>query len=306
MFTLRQLETFREVMRVRTTIGAAHVLKISQPAVSNTIRQMETRAGLTLFERLGNRLVPTPDAEEIYRDTESIFKLYAAFNHRIEARRRTELGSLRIVATPPVANGLIPPLMADFLSTRAAVHVNLDMRRMDGVLESVETRMADIGFGLNPPARDGLEVRVIGWAQLLCCFRPGHHLSSLQAVAPADLKSERLITYEPGSPFDKLCAEIFGTEMRKNAAAEVRYSSLACLMAEAGLGVALVDSLTAIAGQRYALDHRPLQPIIKAPICVILRAGEPMKSIQAAFLNEIRRSSVLTTDQALDPQSDKA
>ena len=277
-------------MRQRTTIGAAEVLKISQPAVSNALKQMEARAGLVLFERLGNRLVPTPDAEEIFRDTEAIFKLHAAFNHRIEARKRSELGSLRIVATPPVANGLIPDLVSHFVAQRPSVHLNIDMRRMTGVLESVETRMADIGLGLNPMLRDGLDIRVIGWVPLLCCFRPGHRLERHDRIGRRELRGEKLIVYETGSPFDQLAADLITDEMRNAAAAEVRYSSLACLMAEAGMGVAIADSLTAISGDRYRLSHRPLDPPLSAPICVILRADEPMKRVQSAFLSEIVRA----------------
>ncbi|MCQ0969895.1 LysR substrate-binding domain-containing protein [Paracoccus sp. TK19116] len=290
MFTLRQLETFREVMRQRTTVGAAEALKISQPAVSNALKQMEERAGLVLFERLGNRLVPTPDAEEIFRDTEAIFKLYGAFNHRIEARKRSELGSLRIVATPPVANGLIPGMVSRFLAQRPSVHLNIDMRRMSGVLESVEARMADIGFGLNPMPRDGLEIRVIGQVPLLCCFRPGHRLEQHDRIGGRALRGEKMIVYEPGSPIDQLAANLITTEMRDRAAAEVRYSSLACLMAEAGMGIAIADSLTAVSGERYRLSHRPLDPPLTAPVCVVLRAGEPMKRVQAAFLSEIERA----------------
>ena len=293
MFTLRQLETFREVMRQRTTVGAAEALKISQPAVSNALKQMEERAGLVLFRRLGNRLVPTPDAEDIFRDTEAIFKLYAAFNHRIEARKRSELGSLRIVATPPVANGLIPDLVSRFVAQRPSVRLNIDMRRMSGVLESVETRMADIGFGLNPMQRDGLDIQVVGHVPLLCCFRPDHGLEQHERINARALRGEKLIVYEPGSPIDQLAANFITKHMRETAVAEVRYSSLACLMAEAGMGIAIADSLTAVSGSRYRLSHRPLDPPLSAPICVIRRADEPMKRVHSAFLAEI--------ETALDP-----
>src|SRR5690606_33956840 len=100
MFTLRQLEIFREVIRARTTIGAARALNVSQPLVSNMIRQMEAKIGFPLFERIGNRLVWTPDADEIYHDSESIFSIYRAVTKRIEARQRSESGHLRVVGTP--------------------------------------------------------------------------------------------------------------------------------------------------------------------------------------------------------------
>lgn len=294
MFTLRQLETFREVVRTRTTVGAAKALNVSQPAVSNMIRQMETRIGFPLFERLGNRLVPTPDADEIYRDSESIFSLYQAFSHRIETRQRSEAGHLRVVGTPPLANALIPQALREFLARRPAVRVHLDSRRITGVMESVETRMADIGLGLNPPEREGLSYEVIAMAQMVCVFPPGHPLEDKVALTSRDLLGFPLVLYEPNTSLDRaISSSILTRELRMQAVAEVRYSSLACLMAEAGLGVSFVDSLTATVGDRYRLCARPLFPEQPVPVCVITRKGEPAKQIQTTFLSELRKSPAL-------------
>ncbi|MGR3521419.1 MAG: LysR family transcriptional regulator [Paracoccus sp. (in: a-proteobacteria)] len=295
MFTLRQLETFREVVRTRTTVGAAKALNVSQPAVSNMIRQMETRIGFPLFERLGNRLVPTPDADEIYRDSESIFSLYQAFSHRIETRQRSEAGHLRLVGTPPLANALIPQTLREFLSKRPAVRVHLDTRRITGVLESVETRMAYIGLGLNPPDREGLSAEVLAMAHMVCVFPPGHPLEDKRMITVRDLAGLPLILYEPGSSLDRaISSDILTRALRTQAVAEVRYSSLACLMVEAGLGVGFVDSLTATVGDRYRLSARPLCPSQPVPVCAITRKGEPAKRIQATFLSELRKSPALT------------
>lgn len=47
----RQLEAFRLVMQRGSVTGAAAELRISQPAVSRFIRDLEVRSGITLFER---------------------------------------------------------------------------------------------------------------------------------------------------------------------------------------------------------------------------------------------------------------
>jgi DNA-binding transcriptional LysR family regulator len=294
LLTLRQLETFRQVVRTRTTVGAARALRVSQPAVSNAIRQMESQIGFALFERVGNRLVPTPDAQEIFRDSEAIFSLYEAFSHRIESHKRSAAGTLRLVGTPPLANALIPGALKEFLRDRPAVRVSVDTRRIDGVLESVETRMADIGFALNPPERTGLIRERIATAQMICAFPPGHPLEDRVAVTPQDLEKYPLVLFEPASRLNLLLQNNFLTDrMRANAVAEVRYSSLACQLAEAGLGVTIVDSLTGIAGARYRLSFRPLYPTQPVPICVITRATEAPRRVQEAFLKELYKSEAL-------------
>ena len=59
---IRQLEAFRAIMVARSTIGAAELLNLSQPAVSRLLSQLEASLKLTLFDRSSGRLVPTPEA----------------------------------------------------------------------------------------------------------------------------------------------------------------------------------------------------------------------------------------------------
>lgn len=294
MFTLRQLEIFREVIRTRTTIGAAHSLSVSQPLVSNAIRQIEARIGFPLFERLGNRLVPTPDAVEIYHDSESIFSLYQAFTKRVEARQRSDSGLLRVVCTPPLSNALIPRVLKEFKTKRPGVSIHLDTRRITGVLDAVQTRIADIGLGINPVEREGLVCEPLAMAQMVCVFAPGHPFERKQEITSADLFDQPLILFEPNSSLDvAISRSILTRELRANAVTEVRYSSVACLLAEQGMGLAFVDSLTATIGNRYRLSVRPLRPAQIVPICLITRKDEIARRTQKAFMSDLKRSAAL-------------
>lgn len=57
--TLRQLQILRDVVRTGSERAAAKVLDISQPAVSQQLKQLETLLGVQLFVRDKGRLVPT-------------------------------------------------------------------------------------------------------------------------------------------------------------------------------------------------------------------------------------------------------
>src|SRR5260370_3460549 len=68
---LRQLEILRAVIRHRTTVAAAGELALSQPAISNALKAMEAQAGFALFDRVNNRLFPTPEPIALYEDSEA-------------------------------------------------------------------------------------------------------------------------------------------------------------------------------------------------------------------------------------------
>ena len=69
----RQIEVFRMVMRCGTLTGAAEALNVSQPALSQILLHTEDELGFKLFQRVKGRLIPTPEAEEIYPEVERLF-----------------------------------------------------------------------------------------------------------------------------------------------------------------------------------------------------------------------------------------
>ncbi len=132
MLNLRQLQIFRELIQCQTTVSVAQSLGLSQPTVSNAIKHMESQLGFTLFERSGNRLAPTQEAMDIYRDSEPIFKMMLSFSKRLADVRDTRVGSLRLLATPPIANAVVPSALRSFKSTRPDVSVTFDVHRTEG------------------------------------------------------------------------------------------------------------------------------------------------------------------------------
>src|SRR5215467_3146050 len=64
--TLRQIEAFRAVMEAGTVIEGASSMRLSQPAVSRLIGDLEASLGYSLFARVRGRLVPTDEAQVLY------------------------------------------------------------------------------------------------------------------------------------------------------------------------------------------------------------------------------------------------
>lgn len=70
--TIRQLVTFREVMRSGSISRAAEVLHRTQPAVSTAIGNLERELGFELFLRENGKLLPTPEANYFREECEAI------------------------------------------------------------------------------------------------------------------------------------------------------------------------------------------------------------------------------------------
>lgn len=79
--TLRDLEIIQTVIDHGSVTNAAERLGISQPAVSQTLNQIEKRCGKKLFIRENNKLVPNSDALLLYEEITNIADSFNRLSH---------------------------------------------------------------------------------------------------------------------------------------------------------------------------------------------------------------------------------
>jgi DNA-binding transcriptional LysR family regulator len=290
--TLRQLEVLRALIRYHTTVAAAQDLAMSQPAVSNALKAMESQAGFALFERINNRLFPTPEALALYKEAESIFTLHSNLETRVRDLRESRSGQLRIVATPPLGYSIIPPALSRFLGSRPGVRVFFDVRRYEGVVEGVLSGVAELGFALGLAQHPGLASEVVDRGEMVCVIAPDHPLAELSIVSPPDLSSFPFIALERGTRLGEAVRDSFeraGTPFRSTV--EVRYCNTACVLAAARVGVSVVDPFSPHLGGSHNLVIRPFTPQTQAVSYVLWSETQPLSRLSHAFLAEIRAAA---------------
>src|SRR4051794_19818016 len=109
---LRQLEIFRAIMTHGSVSEAARSLHVSQPSVSNVLKHAEQTLGVQLFERVGGRLLPTPEAELLFPEVEQIYDQLGRINSFVRDLRTGSSGRLSLLANPTLANTLLPLAIA--------------------------------------------------------------------------------------------------------------------------------------------------------------------------------------------------
>ena len=96
MINLRQVEVFYAVMRAGSVTEAARVLNVTQPAVSAALKQFEARLKMKLFDRVGGRLQPTPEARALLPDVAEIFGRLCAVERFSQDLAQVSNGGLRL------------------------------------------------------------------------------------------------------------------------------------------------------------------------------------------------------------------
>jgi DNA-binding transcriptional LysR family regulator len=113
---LRRLRTFVTVAECGTVMRAAQLLRITQPALSRQIRGLEQELGFKLFERVGRRLVVTPQGEQFLEDCRNLLAHGRTLAERASALRRGDIRELRVSASALTTEGFFPAFLPLYAS----------------------------------------------------------------------------------------------------------------------------------------------------------------------------------------------
>jgi DNA-binding transcriptional LysR family regulator len=282
---LHRLWIFVRVIDCGGFSAAAESLYMSQPSVSNQIRQLEASAGVTLIDRSGAKVRPTAEGEVLLDYARRVFLLADEAAAAIEQVAGLTAGRLAVGGTTTVGTYLLPQLIATFRRAHPAIACDIVV----GNAVQVTKQLVDGDIGLavlaGRPRAAHLVTDVILEEKLVLVAPSDHDLVG-RAVSAGDLRGQTFLLRERGSLTreqqeatldrwdlsDSGHAEMWGPETLKQAVA-------------AGLGItvisehAVAQELTT--GALAALDITV--PLESRPIVVAHRRDRLLSPAERAF-----------------------
>ncbi|WP_315138740.1 LysR substrate-binding domain-containing protein [Achromobacter marplatensis] len=281
---LRHIEAFRAVMLAGSVVGAAELLSVTQPGVSRTIGLLELRLGYPLFHRKGRRLVPTAEAEALYREVEQIYGGIERITQVAQDLRHHRAGALKVAVLPALAQWLVPDVIAKFMAERPQVTVFVQSLPSRQIAELVSTRQFEVGVIELPLARAGVSVTPLPSSDMVAVLPARHRLVDQSQIGLAELVSERLILPSQHSYVRYQIDDAFNQRgLAAQVVAETPTSSIACALAAAGAGIALVSRWvpTPISDPRCVV--RPLQERIQSQYGIVTPSNHPPMVLASEF-----------------------
>ncbi|SDB59469.1 LysR family transcriptional regulator, cyn operon transcriptional activator [Pseudomonas sp. NFACC23-1] len=193
----RHVQYFLAVAEHLSFTKAAAALHVSQPALSQQVRQLEESLGAQLFDRSG-RTTRLTDAGDVYL-------LYArrAYQQLREAKRAIHdvsdltRGSLRLAVTPTFTTYLVGPVIEAFHSRYPKITLNLKEISQERIEELLLAGELDAGIAfdeINTPNIDA--VPLLNETLALVVSRK-HRLAEERSIGLQDLNAESLILLSP-------------------------------------------------------------------------------------------------------------
>lgn len=297
ILNLRQIEAFRAVMLCGTVVGAARLMSVTQPGVSRTLGLMEIRIGYPLFERRGRRLVPTPEAEALYREVEHLYGSIERIGQVAQDIRHQRAGALRIATLPALAQWLVPRGITRFLSTRPNVTVFVQSLPSRQIAELVSTRQFDVGVVELPLSRPAIEIEAFEPVLSMAVLPSSHRLASRKQISLKELDGERMVLLTPHSFVRYQIDDAFSSlGAAPNVVMETPSSSIACALVAAGAGIAMVSKWAAAPFAGPDLVVLPVKETLLSRYALIFPQGSARLSLADAFAADLREEIRLSDE----------
>ena len=283
---LHRLEGFFWVARSGGYARAARAFPypITQPAVHQQVKKLETELGTNLFERVGkDRVQPTPAGEQLYAFCRPFFERLPSVARAI--RNGDYGGELRVRTASLLLRHLMPPWIRRLAKQAPQVVVHLEESRTPD-LDALVNGDADVVVDHLPQVPAGIATMRVATLRPFIVLPREHRLAKRARVALEALADDAFVSYTPGSLPHELQMKV----LARHGVAPTRLLSASSADAilgfvEAGLGFSLVPSLEENGPRARGVAVHPLRsPRVEFPIHAAWRADTPENPLLDALL----------------------
>jgi DNA-binding transcriptional LysR family regulator len=154
-FTFRQIEVFLEICRAGNFSAAAGQLQVSQPAISNVIRSLESQLGVELFERRRGASCVLSREGMRFRDSAQQFLAQCEALSRGARSGRRKPRPLRVFIGGHLLEDFVRPMLPEFHEEHPQIQMNfLPERSRDQIVQEIQDGKIDVAvFTVSPDER---------------------------------------------------------------------------------------------------------------------------------------------------------
>jgi DNA-binding transcriptional LysR family regulator len=289
--TLRQLQCFSVLVHEGQFGRAARRLSITQPALSNAIKQMEKLLGAELLTRSTHRLELTPIGAEVLGRTDYLVNTFEVAMRDIESTVQRGRAFVRIGVIPS-ASARVAAAVAEFIGGDAPPGIEFAWRDApsNALLAEVRSGQLDLAVAAITEPPGGLACVDLFRDPLVLVVRRDHPLAAAGTANWEAIGGERLVLFESGSmpalgdPARAQFAQ--GAEPYRVSYAETLYG-----LVRGGLAVGLMPRLYTSPLRDDQLVVVPLaRPAIERRIVLVYLPGPMRNVVSQALIGHLRQA----------------
>ncbi len=194
--TLRQIEIFLNVVKSGHLTNVAKSMKLSQSAVSMSIKELENILRRPVFDRINKKLVLNEVGRAFYNEVDSLYKKFSDIEH--EFQNSDNKGMIRVGASTTIVDYLMPSIICSYMTAYPEVKVTLKEGNTKDIASMVESGEIDIGFVEGFVSGSSIIKEKIGIDELLI-ITEDRNIADKPSVYIDELAKMRWVLREEGS-----------------------------------------------------------------------------------------------------------
>ncbi len=304
--TLHQLRIFLAVARHLSYSRAAEQLRLTQPAVSAQVRELERHLGGVFFERIGRAIRVTDAGAELLGYAEKVCTLVDEARLAMEEFEVLKRGRVALASVSTAGAYVLPPLLGAFRQRHPGISISLEVGNREICQQRLLRREVDLVVMGRVPERIPHEAESFLPDELVLIAAPSHPLVRVKDIAAARLAGEPFIFREAGSG-TRLNAEEFLCQrgIAAPVGLELGDTSAVKEAVAAGLGIALLSRhairMEQALGRLAVLDVRGLP--LRRQWYVVHREKQRLSRAAVAFKAFLLTSAGAVLGSAKGPLS---
>ncbi len=288
----RQLEAVLAVAEYGSFIAASARLRISQPALTRTIKRVEAALGVRLFERSTRHVQITPAGREFVAVAERLLNDLRLTVRNLREVAEEQRGRLALSSIMSVASGVLPLLLAAYRADRPGIEIQVREGVHGSVLEDVRSGGVDLGLSYVDDLPDAIEGIPLQRETFSVVVPKRHRLAARRSLALAELKDEPMVALPPDSRTRRTvdaAASTAGLSLRQVVTVGQFATLMGCVRAGVGLAVVPTGATAFFLGRDLRAIPVSEPRLLRRLGLITLREREPSPAA-AGFIALARRT----------------
>ncbi len=290
--THRHIEIFHAVMTSGNLTAAAELLHTSQPTVSRELARFEKVIGLRLFERVRGRLHPTVQGLRLFEEVQRSWYGLDLIISAAEGLRQFRQGELSIACLPVFSQSLLPPLCQPFLQRYPDLSLNIIPQESPLLEEWLSAQRHDLGLTethVTPAGTERIELLTLNE---VCVLPAQHPLAARRVLTPQDFAGESYISLSRSDSYRQLLDALFHEQgVQRRMVMETHSAASVCAMVRAGVGLSVVNPLTALDYAASGVVIRRFSVEVPFTVSLIRPLHRPASALVNAFSQHLQKEA---------------
>jgi DNA-binding transcriptional LysR family regulator len=242
-FDLVTLNLVLAIAETRSITRGAEREHLALAAASKRLSDLETRLGVTLFERRARGVEPTEAGRALVRHIRSLNASLHALESEVVEFSRGVKGHLRVVANVSAIADCLPPDLASFSRAHPLIRISLEDLTSAEVQAAVAEGRADVGIFVPPLMENRLTTWYYRSGELSVIVPLDHPLAERDGASFDDLLDYDVVGLQSGAAVQEQLQQLAMARGRTlKARLQVRGFDAIAQLVEAGLGVAVLPT----------------------------------------------------------------